>query len=127
MVDVCGCDCGGDFVGVGCVGGVLGAGESVVAKERAGALRARSGFLAALGMTISFRNCLRKAKAKAKAKAEAEAEAEAEAKAKAKAKAEAEAEAKAKAKAKAKAEAEAKCRGLSATHLRNKGVMLRSR
>jgi hypothetical protein len=33
---------------------------------RTGALRARSGFLAALGMTISFRICQRKAQAKAK-------------------------------------------------------------
>ena len=41
--------------------------------------RGRTGesrFLAALGMTISLRNCQRKAKAKAKAKARAKAKAE---------------------------------------------------
>jgi len=59
---------------------------------RTGALGARSRFLAALGMTISFRNYQREAKAKAKAKARAKAKAKARATARARAKAKEEAD-----------------------------------
>ncbi len=56
-------------------------------QERALATRARSGFLAALGMTISFRNCRRTATATAKAKAKAKVKVKVKVKAKARARA----------------------------------------
>jgi hypothetical protein len=62
----------GDLFLVGSGKEVHAIGSHVFATGRQGQERETAGSLAALGMTISFRNCQRKASARAKAKEEAD-------------------------------------------------------
>ena len=78
MVDLCSGDGCGDSVGVGGVGGIFGADESVVAEERAVELWRGSGFFLCDKLTIGMKNDMQsKAGAKAAATAKARAKARA--------------------------------------------------